>query len=124
MGAKPLTQEKKELILHARKMGKSVKEICVLYLVGKTAVYDLYTLYDKTGKTETGKERKGRPGRIDKETLECIRLRIIEKNDLTLQELIEEFDLRLSVPALSVAIRSKLNFNLKKDILCQRTATN
>lgn len=90
MGAKPLTKERRELILHARSLGKSVKEICVLYMAGKTAVYNLYSLYDKTGK-----KRKGRKGRIEVETLEKIRLRITEKNDITLQELIDEFELSL-----------------------------
>ena len=115
--AKAINKGKKEMILHAREMGKSVSEICELYFVKKSAVYELYRKYDETKIIEDPKKSSGRPARIDREKLEMIRERLTEKNDITLQELIDELDLGVCQSALSRTLRSKLDMNYKKKTL-------
>ena len=78
------------MIINAREMGKKVNEICKLYFVKKTAVYELYKKYDEREKIEEPKKPSGRPPMIDAAGLSAIRTRLIEKNDITLQELIDE----------------------------------
>jgi len=117
MRGKPLTKEKKEMIINARSMGKKVNEICKLYFVKKSAVYELYNKYDETKKIEEPKKATGRPPKIDAAGLGSIRVRLIEKNDITLQELIDELSLPVCVSALSRTLRSKLDSHYKKKTL-------
>ena len=114
---KAISKEKKEMILNAREMGKKVPEICKLYFVKKSAVYNLYKRYEETKSIEEPKKSSGRPPEIDEPTMAKIRERLIEKNDITLQELIDEYSLTVSQSALSRTLRSKLDSNYKKKTL-------
>ena len=109
------------MIIHAREIGKKVSEICELYMVKKSAVYEVYRKYDESKKIEEAKKSSGRPPKIGKETLLRIRERLKEKNDITLQELIDEFNLGVCVSALSRTLRKKLDSNYKKNITPKRT---
>jgi transposase len=117
MRGKPLSKEKKEMIINARSMGKKVIEICKLYFVKKSAVYELYKKYDASEKIEEPRKATGRPAKIDSVGLSQIRERLIEKNDITLQELIDELSLPVCQSALSRILRSKLDSHCKKKTL-------
>ena len=114
---KAINKEKKEMIIHAREIGKNVKEICELYMVKKSAVYELYKRYEETKEIGEPKKASGRPARISEEKLGMIKERLKEKNDITLQELIEELSLGVCKSALSRTLRTKLNSNYKKKTL-------
>ena len=83
----------------------------------KSAVYELYRKYDETKTIEEAKKSSGRPAGINNEKLEKIKERLTEKNDITLQELIDELDLGVCQSALSRTLRSKLESNYKKKTL-------
>ena len=51
--------------------------------------------------------------------LEQIRQKIIDRPDITLQELIDEFSLPVCVSALSRTVRFKLGFRFKKKLYIQ-----
>jgi len=98
-------------------MGKKVKEICKLYFVKKSAVYEIYKKYDENQEIEEPKKATGRPAKIDAAGLTKIRKRLIEKNDITLQELIDELSLPVCISGLSRTLRSKLDSHYKKKTL-------
>jgi len=114
---KAITAEQKKNILNARGIGKEVKEICEIFPVKKSAVYNLYNKYDETQKIEEPKKSSGRPPQIDGEQLEKIREKLTEKNDITLAELIEELELGVCQSALSRTLRKKLDSHYKKKTL-------
>ena len=80
-----------------------------------SAITRLLALYRETGSYETRPMYTGRKPRLDEETLRTIEKRIGEQPDIALHELIEEYHLPVSVPALCKTINGKLGLRRKKN---------
>jgi transposase len=78
-------------------------------------VTKLWALYRETGRHEPRPNPNGRKPALSAEQLEGIRRKIDEQPDITLRELIEEFSLPVSVPALCKTINKKLKLCRKRN---------
>jgi hypothetical protein len=76
--------------------------------VSVSAITRLLALYRETGSLDARPRKAGRKPRLDEETLQKIAGRIKEVPDISLRELIEEFSLPVSAPALCNTINRKL----------------
>lgn len=101
---KPITKETRELIVAAKERGEKPKIIAVWFNVALSSVYNILVLYRKTNDVAP-KPYLGRPSRLTGSDLEKIRAAIKEKNDITLEELIEELGLPIKKARLSEIVR-------------------
>ena len=115
--------EIRKLIIAAREAGKSVVEIMNTYNVKQTAVYSLYKLVSETGGVEPRPNKRGRKPALNEEQLKNLEQLIIDNSDITLEEIKEQMDLKISLSAISRIIRNKLNYHYKKNATPKRTAT-
>jgi transposase len=102
---KPITKENRELIVAAKERGEKPEIIAVWFKVALSSVYKILALYRKTSDV-TPKPYLGRPSRLTESDLERIRAAIKEKNDITLEELIEELGLPIKKTRLSEVVRA------------------
>ena len=109
---KPITNENRKLIIAAKERGEKPETIAVWFSVAVSSVYNILALYKKTNDV-TPKPFPGRPSRLTAEDLEKIRTAIQEKNDITLEELIDELDLPIKKTRLAEII-NRMNLPLKK----------
>jgi len=117
----PISNELRKLIIKARRNGYSVNEITSLFDVKKTAVYDLFKRNDETGSYKSLPNAGGRKPALSPDQLSCISKKINEQPDVTLQELIDGFNLPVCVSALCRTVNNKLGFRFKKNSSRHRT---
>jgi transposase len=106
--------EVRKLIVAAHKNGMGKQEIMRTFQVKRTAVYNLFKLVEETGSIEPRPHARGRKPALDSENMECLEQLIIAQPDITLQEIKEKMNLRISIPAISKIIRNKLHYQYKK----------
>lgn len=106
--------EKREMIMQARAEGMKTEEIVRVYHVGRSTVYDLFKLVEETGDIQPRPHAYGRRPSLDEEKMAELRALLDERCDITLEEIIEELKLGISISALSRIIRDKLNYHFKK----------
>jgi transposase len=109
---KPITNENRNLIVSARERGEKPGVIAVWFGVGVSTVYNILALHKKTNNI-TPKPFPGRPSRLTAEDLAKIRATIQYKNDITLEELIDELDLPIKKSRLAEIING-MNLPFKK----------
>ena len=109
---KPITKENRELIVAAKERGEKPETIAIWFKIALSSVYNILALQRETNDV-TPKPYPGRPSRLSIEDLEKIRLAIKEKNDITLEELIDELALPIKKSRLS-AIVIKMDLPFKK----------
>ena len=109
---KPITNENRKLIIAAKESGEKPEAIAVWFGVSVSSVYNIIALYKKTNDV-TPKPFPGRPSRLTAEDLERIRTAIQEKNDITLEELIDALDLPIKKTRLAEII-NVMNLSFKK----------
>jgi transposase len=113
---KPITNENRKLIIAAKERGEKPETIAVWFNVAVSSVYNILALYKKTNDVAP-KPFPGRPSRLTAENLEKIRIAIQEKNDITLEELIDELDLPIKKTRLAEIINGmNLSFKKKRSI--------
>jgi len=117
----PLSRDIRNRIITAKEQGFSHARIAKEMRVSVSAITRLLALYRETGKTDPRALNNGRKPRLDKQTLEKIRIKIEEQPDITLQELIDTFSLSISAPALCKTINGKLGLRRKKNGTRSRT---
>ena len=103
----PLSKDMRKRIIWAKERGDSHAKIAKELQVSVSMITRLLALYRETGSYEPRPMYTGRKPRLDKETLQKIRERIEEQPDIALYELIEEFGLPVSAPALCNTIRQR-----------------
>jgi transposase len=91
--------------------------------ISESAVTKLWRLYIETGSYTPRPNPCGRKPVLLPEQFEQIRQAIAEQPGITLGELKDEYDLPVSIAALSVTIRTKLGLGYKKNASCHRTKT-
>jgi len=109
---KPITNENRSLIVAARERGEKPEVIAVWFSVAVSTVYNILALYKKTNNI-TPKPFLGRPSKLTAEDLDKIRATIQEKNDITLEELIDELDLPIKKTRLAEIVNG-MNLPFKK----------
>jgi transposase len=111
---RPITKENRMLIVAARERGESPAVIAVWFNIAVSSVYNILALHKKTNDV-TPKAYPGRPSRLTGEDLERIRVAVKEKNDITLEELIEQLDLPIKKTRLSeILIGMDLSFKKRR----------
>ena len=110
-------------IIESKLRGDTEDTIALEKEVSKSTVTKLWSLYRETGSYEPRPNPRGRKPALSLEELELVRASIVERPDVTLAELINQFGFALSVSALSKIVRFKLGLRFKKNAIRQRTAT-
>jgi transposase len=108
-------------IIDAKSRGDTEDKISSEKDVSKSAVTKLWSLYRKTGSYAPRANPCGRKAVLSLEELAQISQFITDHPDITLQELIDQLGLPLSVSGLSKIIRFKLGLRYKKNATPHRT---
>ena len=128
--AKPIPSEKRADIIRHMQSGKSKADVAVWLFVCVrtiTRIWNKYkrlgTLakpYPQLGSYEPEPQRSGRKALVSDETMDRVMAKIRETPDMTLLELIDEFNLQISQAALSKRL-IKLGLTYKKRRSIQKT---
>jgi transposase len=110
----PLSKDLRERIVAAKKEGVSHARLAKELRVSVSAITRLLALYRETGSVEARPGKAGRKPRLDEEMLQKIAGRIREQPDIRLRDLIDEFSLPVSAPALCKTINLKLKLGRRK----------
>ena len=119
----PLFADLRKRIIESKLRGDTEDMIAIEKEVGKSTVTKLWSLYRETGSYSLRPNPRGRKPALSLEELELVRESIVQRPDITLAELIDQFGFVLSVSALSKIVRFKLGLRFKKNAISQRTAT-
>ena len=111
--AKPISNDKREAIIKHKQAGESESNITRWLLVSPRTIQRVWKKYKETGSYEPSPLNNGRKPLVDNETMNKVVEKIQEEPDMTLQELIDDFDLRISQAALCKRL-IKLGLSFKK----------
>jgi transposase len=111
----------RQRVIEKRRAGKNVTEIITELNVSKTFVYDMIALEKETGEISPRKGKPGRKASINETDLERMRLEILKKPDITLEELKETLKLNVAISTICDAINYRLDLRYKKNSSCNRT---
>ena len=115
---KPISNEKRELLIAAKQRGEKEAEIALWLCISKSSVGTLWRRYKNNGDFSPT-PYKGRMSRINDAQIEEIRNTISESPDITLDELIDELSLPIKKSQLSKLL-IKLGFSFKKRLFIQK----
>jgi len=111
----PMSNDLRKRIIAAKEGGDTNKKIAKEKAVSESAVERLVVLYRATGSYEPRQYIHGRKPRLSAEQLEAIKVRIRERPDIALSELIEEMGLPVCESALCRTVNKKLGLGRKKN---------
>jgi transposase len=111
---KPYSNDLRKRIIDAKQRGDTEEKIAADKEVSKSTVTKTWAHFRKTNSYEPLPNPCGRKPRLSPEQLEEIRQTIQIQPDITLLELIDKFELPISISALSKIVRFKLGFCYKK----------
>ncbi len=111
----PLSNDIRKRIIAAKEQGSSHAKIAKEMQVSISAVTRLLALYRESGSLNPRPLNNGRKPRLDAAMLDKIRDRVREQPDISLPELIDEFSLPVSAPALCKTLNGKLGLRRKKN---------
>jgi len=112
---KPLSEDLRKRIIDSKLRGDTEAKIASEKEVNKSTVTKLWSKYRSTGSYAPRLGRAGRKPMLSEEQLERVKEKILERPDITLQELIDGFSLPVCISALSRTVRFKLGLRLKKN---------
>ena len=115
---KPLSNEIREKIIEHKQNGVTEKTIAEWLIISERSVSRICSLFRKTGKIEPLPKNCGRKSAVSEEKMKKVIAEIEKYPDITLGELREKFELKLSIPALSKKLK-KLGFTYKKRLYTQ-----
>jgi len=115
----PLSKEKREEIVFHKLNGEKEEDIAKWLLICKSSVTKTWRRYKETNSLESKLETRGRKPAFGQDILDKIVAKIKEQPDITLLELIEEFDLKICESALSRKL-NKIDLNFKKRLYFQK----
>jgi transposase len=118
---KPLSLDMRKRIIEAKLRGDTEDVIAREKEVNKSTVTKLWALYRETGSYEPRPNPNGRKPALSQEQLDMIANKINEQADISLGELIEEFNLPVCVSALCRTVNNKLGLRIKKNTARHRT---
>ena len=115
---RPLTKEKRELIISSKKRGEKEEEIALWLEVSVRSVSRIWKLYNET-KSIQPKKQPGKKPSLTETDIERIREAVKLQPDITLEELIEALNLPIKKSRLSVILIG-MGLSFKKDIVPKR----
>ncbi len=95
-----LSNEKRADIIKHLEAGMKVLDICKWLFVNESTVRRLWRRYKTTGSYKPLPLNNGRKPMVSEEKMEQIMQRIKENPDMTLSEIVDEFELNISISAL------------------------
>ena len=98
--AKPISNEKRADIVQHMQAGESKENIAKWLFVCVRTVTRVWNKFKSSGSYEPEPLNCGRKPLVSAETMDKVQKKIKEQPDITLLELIEEFDLKISESAL------------------------
>jgi transposase len=110
---KPISNDKREAIVKHKQAGESEANISKWLIIHPSTVHRVWKKYKETGSYEPNPLNNGRKPLVSDDTMNRVILKIQEIPDMTLRELIEEFDLGISEAALCKRL-IKRRMSLKK----------
>ena len=116
--AKPISKEKRADIIRHMEAGKDKGTIAKWLFVCVKTVTRIWNKYQETGSYEANAPNSGRKPRVSEETMSKVMAKIKETPDITLRELIDEFDLGISEAALCKRLK-KTGLTYKKNAPCK-----
>jgi len=111
--AMPLPNKLREAIVEHKMNGKKEEEIAKWLCISKSSVTKTWALFKRENSVEPRPHNRGRKPAFGQEVMDKIIAKIKEQPDVTLEELIEEFNLNISISALCRKLQ-KLDLNFKK----------
>ncbi len=112
--------EIREKIIFHRQNGKTEKEIAEWLRISQPTVSRIYNTFLKTQSLDSKVQNCGRKPKVNSETLDKIIDKIHENCDITLLEIIDEFELDISEGGLSKVLK-KANISFKKRHYIRKT---
>ena len=109
----PLSQETRNKIVFHKTNGETNVDIALWLMINEKSVRRIWRLYKKQNSVEPLPHNKGRKPAFGQDVMDKIIAKIEEQPDITLEELVEEFDLKISISALCRKLK-KLDLNFKK----------
>lgn len=116
----PLVREMREKIIYHKENGEKNIEIAKWLRINEKSVRRIWKVYKEKKTIESKPHKKGRKPAFDNKMMNNITDRIIEQPDITLEELVSEFELRISISALSRKL-IKENLTFKKRRFMRKT---
>jgi len=113
---KPISQEKRELILVAKERGETIQGIATWLQISISSVKSVWRLYLETGSIKP-KAYKGRPSSLSEEMIANIHYKIETEPDSTLEDIISSLNLPIKKSQLSVWL-IKAGYTFKKNSTC------
>ena len=115
---KPISVEKRELIIAAKERGEQESDIALWLRISKRSVGGIWKLYKSKG-CFLPTSYKGRPFSLTASQLDEIRSTVNTTPDITLGELIDKLSLPIKKSQLSKLL-IKLGFSLKKRLFIRK----
>ena len=111
----PLSKELRELIIHHKENGSKNREIANWLKITERSVERILKLYREEKTIDPKPHNKGRKPAFCEKKMEKIRAKIAEQPDITLEELVEHFALKISISALSRKLaKAELTFKKRR----------
>jgi len=109
----PLSNELRSKIIQHKQNGEKESDIAKWLVINKSTVTKIWKAYRERNTIEPKPHKKGRKPAFDNETMNKITTKIKEQPDITLEELVGEFNLNISISALCRKLQ-KLDLTRKK----------
>jgi len=116
--AKPISSEKRADVIRLMQSGKSKAEIAEWLSISVRTITRVWNKYTKFGSYEPEPQNSGRKPLVSDEIMNQVISKINETPNMTLLELIDEFNLPISQAALSKRLL-KLGLTYKKRRECR-----
>jgi transposase len=111
--AEAISNEIREKIVAHKQSGYKENEIAKWLIISKSTVTKVWSKYNKTGSVSPLPKNSGRKPMVDEKTMDKVVHKIEKTPDVKLEDLVEEFELGISISALCRRL-IKLGFSYKK----------
>jgi transposase len=115
----PTSKEIREKIIQHKQNNTKETDIAKWLIISQSTVTKIWALHKKTGTIQPRPRTQGRKPLLTQQTLNQITQKIEQQPDITLKELIQEFNLKISQTALSKHLK-KLDYTFKKRVFIQK----
>jgi transposase len=119
----PTSKEIRQKIIQHKQNNTKEKDIAKWLIISQSTVTKIWALHKKTGTTNPKPRTQGRKPKITKQTQTKITQKIDNQPDITLKELIHQYNLPISQAALSKRL-TKLGYTFKKRHSTQKDKKN
>ena len=121
--SRAVTNEIREKIIRHKRNGSKEDDIAKWLLISKSTVTKIWARYRRTGNYQPSPRTQGRKPCVDEATMARIEEKIKEVPDMTLAELIDEFELTITQSALCRRLK-KLDYSFKKNSHTRQSKTS